>query len=90
MKVHLRAAMIVLSASVLSGCAVGGYRAASLQDHLVGAGVPRKIASCVVRRMPARFGDSRLRARSSPGPDELAAERALLKACGYKGATATP
>jgi hypothetical protein len=61
---------------------VSGYNAGSLQRHLVSAGVSPKAAACVVGRMGPRFGTNRLSARARPDPAELAAERALFKACG--------
>jgi hypothetical protein len=83
-KVHLRAAMIVLSASLVSGCAVSGYSASAAQQHLVSAGVSRKAATCVVGRMGHLFGADRLNVRERPDPVELKAERAILKGCGVK------
>ena len=74
--------MIVLSASLASGCAVSGYDAGALQRHLVGAGISPKAAACVVGRMGPRFGADRLSTRARPDPAELKAERALLSACG--------
>jgi hypothetical protein len=84
-KVLLRAALIVLSASLASGCAVSGYSPGSLQRHLVSSGLSRAEASCVSRKMGPRFGVSRLSARARPEPAELKAERAILKACRVKG-----
>jgi hypothetical protein len=76
--------MIVLSASLASGCAVSGYNAAASQRHLVSAGVSRKAAECAVGRMGPRFGADRLNTRARPDPAELKAERTLLKACGVE------
>jgi len=81
-KVHLRAAMIVLSALLASGCAAHGYSAGAAQRHLVSAGISPKAAACVVKRMGPLFGADRLNTRARPDPDELEAEQALLKACG--------
>jgi hypothetical protein len=81
-KVHLRAAMIVLSASLASGCAAHGYSAPAAQHHLVAVGVSPKAAACVVKHMGPRFGADRLNTRARPDPDELKAEQVLLKACG--------
>ena len=85
-KVRLRAALIVLSVSVASGCAASRYDADAAQRHLVSAGLTRKAAACVVVRMGPRFGTDRLNARERPAADELNAERAILKACGVKEA----
>jgi hypothetical protein len=87
-KVQLRAATIVLSAALATGCAVGGYDSGALQRHLVAAGIPARQAACVVDRMGPRFGADRLSSRSRPFADELKAERALLKACGAKAGQA--
>ena len=76
--------MIVLSASLVTGCAASGYNAAAAQQHLVSAGVSRKDAACIVGRMDPRFGVDRLNARERPDPDELKAERAIVKACGVE------
>ena len=81
MKVLLRAALIVLSASLASGCAVSGYSAGSMQRHLVSSGLSPAEARCVAGKMGPRFGVSRLGARARPEPAELTAERAILKAC---------
>jgi hypothetical protein len=81
-KVSLRSAIIVLSASLVSGCAASGYNAGAAERHLVSAGLSRKAAACVVSHMGPRFGAERLNARDRPDPDELKVERAILKACG--------
>ena len=83
-KVRVRATIIVLSASLVSGCAVSGYNAGAAEKHLVSAGLSRRAAVCVVDRMGPRFGADRLNARERPEPDELKAERVILKACGGK------
>jgi hypothetical protein len=81
-KVLVRAALIVLSAWLASGCAVSGYSAGSLQRHLVSSGLSPAEARCVVGHMGPRFGVSRLGARARPEAAELKAERAILKTCG--------
>jgi hypothetical protein len=85
-KVHLRAGLIVLSASLVAGCAATGYNAGAAQRHLVSAGLSRKAAACVIGHMGPSFGADRLNARERPDPDEFKAERAILKACGVKAA----
>jgi hypothetical protein len=84
MKVCARAAVIVLIATAVSGCAASGYDAGALKSRLVSAGLSRAAATCVVDHMGPRFGDTRLGVHGDPTPAELKAERALLKACGVK------
>jgi hypothetical protein len=82
--ISARAAMIVLIATLVSGCAASGYDAGALKGRLVSAGLSRAEATCVVDHMGPRFGDTRLGVHGDPSAAELKAERALLKACGVK------
>jgi len=77
-----RAAPIVAIAALCAACAASGYDAGSVRRHLVAAGVSPAAADCVVLHMGPRFGEARLGARAAPSAKELAAERALLRACG--------
>ena len=81
-KVLVRAALIVLSAWLASGCAASGYSTGSLQRHLEATGLSPAEARCVAGHMGPRFGVSRLGARARPEAAELKAERAILKSCG--------
>ena len=73
--------MIVLIVALSSGCAAGGYNAASLHDRLVRAGLRPTQATCVINAMVAKFGEGQLNARAAPIAAELRTERALLRKC---------
>jgi hypothetical protein len=83
-KSSLRGVLIVLIATLLSGCAAAGYDSGAARRHLVGVGISSTAATCVVDHMSSRFGDGRLGARADPSAAELKAEQALLKVCGVK------
>jgi hypothetical protein len=76
--------VIVLITVLASGCAAGGYRAASLHDRLVRAGVPPAEATCVINAMVDKFGHDQLNARVAPIAAELRAERELRRKCHAK------
>ena len=79
-----RAGLIVAIAVLGAGCAAGGYDAGAVRRHLVDAGLSPAAANCVVLHMGPRFGDDRLAARADPTAAEIAAERALMRACEVK------
>ena len=79
-----RAALIVAIAALCAACALSGYDAGAVRRHLIDAGLSPAAADCVVLHMGPRFGDDRLGARATPSAAELAAERALMRACGVK------
>ena len=79
-----RAGLIVLIAISAAGCATGSYDPNKLERRLESTGVSRAAAKCVMAKMTAKFGEPRLGGRENPSPEELKAERLLLRECGVK------
>jgi hypothetical protein len=65
-----------------TGCASTGYRASSLQDQLVGAGLTERQAVCVTERLEDRFDPRRLSSHVEPTAREVATARTVLRSCG--------
>ena len=81
----MRAGLIVLTATAVTGCAAGSYDPSSLERRLESTGVSPAAAKCVVEKMTDKFGERRLGGRDTASQEELQAERILLRQCGVKG-----
>ena len=84
MKIGLRLGTIVLIGTCAAGCAAGGYQPSALEKKLIAGGVAPAAAKCAIQGMTEKFGEPILSARVRPTPQEINAQRVILRRCEVK------